>query len=393
MKFIQNEKSRKSFYELLRSNIDYEQLNLKDISKKKAVWAPIVSYSDERNKSFEEFRYLKSFQLMKSTHMAVIVPRYMISLPNIILRGILSCQQIIVLTLLLSILFGILIWMIERFNNEEFPKTFFKGTGTGIWWSLVSMTTVGYGDVVPRSLLGRMVAMIWVFIGVMIACVMTATTTEIVTGVDDLSVYGKKVSVLENSLEAKVASEDYRAIVVPVASYDEVLELVRHGRVFAAMMNADVAAWYQDEIRSDEFHTPLRIVQKLPANLYVNAMISANISDKAKKAFNCMYLQKDEVYSRSIERFRRYCHTETLYLDSFGDLFKQNVVIQILLGAIFFLMVLGLMFEFYTKRFQNKNNVQANEKLTMELLDYKGFSKKNIIKECHCIRNSANNHN
>ena len=69
-------------------------------------------------------------------------------------------------------------------------------------------------------------------------------------GLGDFSVYGERVAVLENSFEEKAASMDYRAQVVRAKSYDEAMELVRHGDVFAAMINADVAAWYQDEITS-----------------------------------------------------------------------------------------------------------------------------------------------
>lgn len=377
--YVEGIETRKKFYDLLRSDLDYGDGRLKNVNPNTAVWGPDFSFSTARNKSFEKRRNLKSFRLMKSSEMAVIVPRYMISLPNKILRGILSCQQIILLTLVLAIMFGILIWMTERINNEEFAKPFMRGMGTGIWWSLVSMTTVGYGDVVPRSLIGRMIAMVWVFIGVMIACVMTATTTEIVTGVDDLNVYGKTVSVLENSIEAKVSSEDFRAIIKPEESYEKVLESVRKGNVFAAMINADIAAWLQEEIQDDSRKTPLRIVQKLPANLYINVLISLNISREAKNIFKCMYTQSDEVYDRSVERFRRYCHTETLYLDSFGDLFRENIVVQILLGAIVVLVVLGFIFEYFTKKSTHrKGGTIRNDNI--ELLEKNG----NVVHECQC---------
>ena len=224
-----------------------------------------------------------------------------------------------------------------------------------------------------------MIAMVWVFIGVMIACVMTATTTEIVTGVDDLNVYGKTVSVLENSIEAKVSSEDFRAIIKPEESYEKVLESVRKGNVFAAMINADIAAWLQEEIQDDSRKTPLRIVQKLPANLYINVLISLNISREAKNIFKCMYTQSDEVYDRSVERFRRYCHTETLYLDSFGDLFRENIVVQILLGAIVVLVVLGFIFEYFTKKSTHrKGGTIRNDNI--ELLEKNG----NVVHECQC---------
>jgi len=65
------------------------------------------------------------------------------------------------------------------------------------------MTTVGYGDVVPSSPLGRTIALFWLFIGMMIGCVMTATMTDIVSGVSDLTVRGKVVAVLEDSNDSR----------------------------------------------------------------------------------------------------------------------------------------------------------------------------------------------
>ena len=345
LEFIQREPSRKSFYNLVRSKTPYGVRELSKIRKEKAFWGPVLTSDEHEEKVYEKNRGLMSFQLMKSNGIAVIVPRNLIALPIKIFRGIVSCNQIIIIALLLSVLFGIIIWMVERIHNTEFPKSFIKGAGTGVWWSLVSMTTVGYGDVVPRSLLGRIIALIWVFIGVMIACVMTATTTEIVTGVDDLSLYGEKVSVLENSVEANVALDNFRVKLVPAESYEEALELVRQGKVFAAMINLNVAAWYLDEIRNDSSYCPLRVVKKLPANINVNCLMPNAPSDEVKNVFKCMAMLRDEVYTPSIERFERYCYPETLYIDSIGDLFKNNLVVQVLLGTISVMIVVGLVYQ------------------------------------------------
>jgi voltage-gated potassium channel len=38
-------------------------------------------------------------------------------------------------------------------DSEEFPSV-----GLGIWWAITTVTTVGYGDVVPQTVGGRVVA-------------------------------------------------------------------------------------------------------------------------------------------------------------------------------------------------------------------------------------------
>jgi voltage-gated potassium channel len=46
--------------------------------------------------------------------------------------------------------FGVLMWLVDR---EDFPTL-----GTALWWAVSTVTTVGYGDVVPEQPVGRALA-------------------------------------------------------------------------------------------------------------------------------------------------------------------------------------------------------------------------------------------
>ena len=359
LKFVRKEPSRKSFYNLVRSHVNYGHHQLKNVSKTKALWFPVLS-STKGTDSFIIEKGVASFQVMKSDYLVVIVPRSYISLPTKILRGIFSCQQILFISLLLSVLFGIVVWAVERSSNDDFQKSFIKGSMTAFWWSVVSMTTVGYGDIVPRSFVGRLLGIIWVFIGVMMACVITATTTEAVTGSLGLSVHGKTVSVLENSYEEKIAIENYGTKTIPAQSYEDVIDLVRQNKVFAAMISADVAVWYQDEIHNDSSHNPLSIVNKLPANLYVNLLMCSKASSAVKNIMNCMYHLKDEVYVRPTEMYQRYVNIEHLYIESMAEMIRNNVFVQVILGLICGLLLLGITFDIVNNTYYNFNGVKSN---------------------------------
>ena len=50
---------------------------------------------------------------------------------------------------------------------------------TGIWWSLQTVTTVGYGDVVPASVAGRATAAIVMLVGLSFLAVTTAAVTNV----------------------------------------------------------------------------------------------------------------------------------------------------------------------------------------------------------------------
>ena len=80
---------------------------------------------------------------------------------------------IALLTVLVGI-FGILTWFFERKSNPEFRKNF-KGVWDGLWWSAVTMTTVGYGDKAPKSRGGKIVALIWMFIALLFISGLTAS--------------------------------------------------------------------------------------------------------------------------------------------------------------------------------------------------------------------------
>jgi polar amino acid transport system substrate-binding protein len=77
--------------------------------------------------------------------------------------------------LLVLLVVGTLLWLAERHHNpEQFPETPLRGISNGIWLALVTMTTVGYGDRVPLSLAGRVVAGVWMVIALISASSLTA---------------------------------------------------------------------------------------------------------------------------------------------------------------------------------------------------------------------------
>ena len=74
------------------------------------------------------------------------------------------------------------IYLFERnANPEHFDHGWFKGVAAGMWWAAVTLTTVGYGDKVPKSLGGRMIALVWMFAGLFIIAGFTAAVTSALT--------------------------------------------------------------------------------------------------------------------------------------------------------------------------------------------------------------------
>ena len=53
----------------------------------------------------------------------------------------------------------------------------FVSIGSALWWSLQTVTTVGYGDVVPRTVVGRIIGGIIMLAGIGFLAVVTAAVT------------------------------------------------------------------------------------------------------------------------------------------------------------------------------------------------------------------------
>ncbi len=76
---------------------------------------------------------------------------------------------------------GVLVWLFERRANEEFGGSNLEGLGSGLWFSAVTMTTVGYGDKSPKTIGGRLVALVWMFASVIIISSYTAAIASALT--------------------------------------------------------------------------------------------------------------------------------------------------------------------------------------------------------------------
>lgn len=97
---------------------------------------------------------------------------------------------------LLLFITGALVWLVERRRNpEQFGGSVASGLGAGFWWSAVTMTTVGYGDKAPVTFWGRLIALIWMFMAIIIISGFTAAIASAltvnrlqsnITGEDDL---------------------------------------------------------------------------------------------------------------------------------------------------------------------------------------------------------------
>jgi len=73
-------------------------------------------------------------------------------------------------TVLMTIISGVLIHLTDKQNYPEISD--------GLWWAIQTVTTVGYGDLVPTSTTGRFIAALVMVVGIGFLTVVTAAITS-----------------------------------------------------------------------------------------------------------------------------------------------------------------------------------------------------------------------
>ena len=85
--------------------------------------------------------------------------------------------------LALLVLLGLIIWLVERPRrsgakpHESIVATWHEG----LYWAVVTMTTVGYGDKTPKTRLGQLVAVIWMMTSLALVSLLSASLVSRLT--------------------------------------------------------------------------------------------------------------------------------------------------------------------------------------------------------------------
>jgi polar amino acid transport system substrate-binding protein len=134
---------------------------------------------------------------------------------------------------------GTLLWLAERkVSPKQFPNEPIKGIANGMWCAIVTMSTTGYGDIAPVTLMGRIVAGTWMIVSILFATTMVAGIASSLTlsglGKNTISsaeeFEGKKIAVLKDSPSVDFVKE-YNGRTIFVENLEEAHKMLKNKEI------------------------------------------------------------------------------------------------------------------------------------------------------------------
>ena len=219
--------------------------------------------------------------------------------------GCLKMWPLLAICLLMSLIAGFIAWAMESpFNTEEFPRAFHLGLFEGFWWSFVSMTTVGYGDKAPRSLLGRMFAVVWILIGITICSIYVASlTTEIMDSQTSLiaNLHGKMVGGLKYRLHDASLVAQYGGILHEIDFNDtavgisELIKMMERSEIDGFLINRSTYYYFARVIKHAKY-------KHIGASINHINMVTTEVVCKGEQTVTGMLVKNVDDY----QYFKRY---------------------------------------------------------------------------------------
>lgn len=181
----------------------------------------------------------------------------------------LDVLKVILILILLLFISANIVWFSEREKNPDmFPKKYTKGIWESFWWSSVTITTVGYGDKTPKSIVGRLCALVWMFAGIFIISYFTATisSSQTVSNLENKfnephDLIGKQVGTAKGN-----SSTHYlRRIGVRMFEFDSIdiaYTALKKGLISAVVFDAPVLQYYVKQQNTPLFNLSSTVFQE-----------------------------------------------------------------------------------------------------------------------------------
>ncbi len=149
---------------------------------------------------------------------------------------------------------GNLMWLAEsRRNEKQFPKPYIRGVGNGMWFALVTLTTVGYGDKSPVTKAGKVITSLWMLITMVAASSLTAGIATVMTLLlseesnknfnNPADIAGQQIAVVTGTTGEQWA-KTYQARLLQSSNLDTAIEQLKSGQAQGVMFDIPALQYY-----------------------------------------------------------------------------------------------------------------------------------------------------
>jgi ABC-type amino acid transport substrate-binding protein len=215
--------------------------------------------------------------------------------------------QAVGLLVLMSLTAGMVVWGFERrCNREMFGGGAGKGIGQGLWWSMTTMTTVGYGDKAPKTIGGRITAAIWMLSSIVFISSFTANITTSLTvgelrgkvrGFHDL--FNARVGSIPES-EAMIFLASRGMAAKPFKTIPEGLQAVADKKIDAFVLNEVILKYYVKK----EFPGRVRVIPGIFDEYFVGIGLQAGSPLRKPISQALLELMKTEKWTELLNRYK-----------------------------------------------------------------------------------------
>lgn len=215
--------------------------------------------------------------------------------------------QAVGLLILMSLTAGMVVWGFERRHNREmFGGGAGRGIGQGLWWSLTTMTTVGYGDKAPKTIGGRITAAIWMLSSIVFISSFTASITTSLTigelrgkvrGFHDL--FNARVGSISES-EAMIYLTNRGIVAAPFDTIHEGLQAVADKKMDAFVLNEIILKY----LVKNEFPRQVQVIPGIFDEYFVGMALQAG--SPLRKPINkaLLELMEAEEWTKLLNRYK-----------------------------------------------------------------------------------------
>ncbi len=144
--------------------------------------------------ALSSIRSIRLFRLLRLLRASVVVSRALQAERRLASGS--ALRFAVLATVFLTVIAGAVQSTIDTRDFETFWD--------GVWWAVVTVTTVGYGDLVPHTVAGRIIAMCLMLLGIGFLAVLTATVASHFVQVDQGDANQEVLETLKR-IEADVA--------------------------------------------------------------------------------------------------------------------------------------------------------------------------------------------